>query len=567
MEPDSFSLATSWTRLDSQPQQHREDCGICSYGQDSVIVVGGHGPTSGDVLTSVERFDFSANQWSSLPDLTIERYACTAIAVNDILYVFGGKNRFYRKLDTCEVLNLSDPIGGFRILKKRIPKPQRWRLWAGGIKRARAAHCNNLIYLVGGDRDDEVYQYCGSRSFLSFDTDTQSFRYLRSRRERRHQPAVAILNDTILVVGGFTAWNRALRGRTGIFPSPFVETFHIPSQKWTQRIPSMPSRLLNTLVRYPAFMAEPKAIVFGFAWDDRYFVYGRETGYLLYDSRVSQWKLCNTGVDSKGHLGTVTLVESQRCLVSCKYNGVFRLDILNQIQAGSVAGSSSQSDKSNDRSKVYTRASGIGPVGELSALGSFRNAQHNDTPLLFVSHRGPDTKDAIARPTQWFVSKCLKIPTFFDDESLQAGDPKMPQLVDAAYKCTHALVLLSRTFIQSRYCVQELNTFMARRYDNPDNIRVMLALWNIDSLDLYSESLDELVYLRNRTRTNNPAEYMMETLFPYLSKVLPHEQGAFSRDMLERCLVEYVERNRGETEKSIPSALERFVKRKLEREE
>jgi len=95
------------------------------------------------------------------------------------------------------------------------------------------------------------------------------------------------------------------------------------------------------------------------------------------------------------------------------------------------------------------------------------------TYYVFLSHTGRDgVKEDIARPTHWFLQNVLNIDAFLDDEDAIWSDGKMRALIEHAYRCTHALVILSPSFRQQRYCIMELNTFMSR-----SDVHVMPALW------------------------------------------------------------------------------------------
>ena len=107
-------------------------------------------------------------------------------------------------------------------------------------------------------------------------------------------------------------------------------------------------------------------------------------------------------------------------------------------------------------------------VGELT-LDSVDNPSQEwpmstDRFSIFVSHTGQDgAKEEIARPTHWLLTKKLGAEAFLDDENATPGDGTVKVLIEPAYKCSHAVVIISPSFRKRRCCVQELNTFMARR--------------------------------------------------------------------------------------------------------
>mmetsp|Transcript_27326 Transcript_27326/g.38652 ORF Transcript_27326/g.38652 Transcript_27326/m.38652 type:complete len:158 (-) Transcript_27326:661-1134(-) len=113
---------------------------------------------------------------------------------------------------------------------------------------------------------------------------------------------------------------------------------------------------------------------------------------------------------------------------------------------------------------------------------------------VFVSFRGPDTREIIARPTYWFLKNKLKVEAFLDDESMGEGEIQDKSLLTAAYKCTHALVLVSPGFRESDDCVKELNTFMYR-HTNKNNITIIPALWGITNLKGYVNAFQTIVWV------------------------------------------------------------------------
>jgi hypothetical protein len=175
-------------------------------------------------------------------------------------------------------------------------------------------------------------------------------------------------------------------------------------------------------------------------------------------------------------------------------------------------------------------------------------------PLVFLSHRGPETKEGIVRPTNWFLREKMDVRTFFDESSMVPGHEKMLSLTQAAHSCSHALVLLTPDFRTSEYCVMELNTFMMRR--DRGTCKIIPALWNMGTIkgEGYAPGLNDINWLKQEPRDDFPT-YLTERLWPFLLQ----ELGKTVRNPLNlrECLIQYVKENRGN--KAIPPSLERLV--------
>jgi len=83
--------------------------------------------------------------------------------------------------------------------------------------------------------------------------------------------------------------------------------------------------------------------------------------------------------------------------------------------------------------------------------------------VFFLSHRGPDTKEALVRPLS-FILKEMNVPHFFDqnDEAMQLGKVNSNQMAEAAWAARVGVVVLSDRFAESKWCLRELNTFLLR---------------------------------------------------------------------------------------------------------
>ena len=70
---------------------------------DTIYVMGGR-DSNDRVLDDVQRFDLTSGEWVAMPRLLERRESCAAAAVNGVLYVIGGRDDTGRVLDTVEAL-------------------------------------------------------------------------------------------------------------------------------------------------------------------------------------------------------------------------------------------------------------------------------------------------------------------------------------------------------------------------------------------------------------------------------------------------------------------------------
>ena len=100
---------------------------------------------------------------------------------------------------------------------------------------------------------------------------------------------------------------------------------------------------------------------------------------------------------------------------------------------------------------------------------------------LFLCHRGPDCKDDLVAALA-FVLKKLGVSHFFDRDSLQAGTPSNVEAMRAAcHQAALAVVVVSETFFESKWCQRELNTFAWRSSgsSNSSAARMHPAYWRV----------------------------------------------------------------------------------------
>ncbi|KAG2663135.1 hypothetical protein I3760_16G013600 [Carya illinoinensis] len=100
---------------------------------------------------------------------------------------------------------------------------------------------------------------------------------------------------------------------------------------------------------------------------------------------------------------------------------------------------------------------------------------------VFLSFRGEDTRNNFTDPLYHaLVDK--GISTFKDDEKIEIGKPISPELLRAIEKSSMAVIVLSRNYASSTWCLQELAAItecMKKR-----EMRVLPIFYHVDPSDV-----------------------------------------------------------------------------------
>jgi hypothetical protein len=175
--------------------------------------------------------------------------------------------------------------------------------------------------------------------------------------------------------------------------------------------------------------------------------------------------------------------------------------------------------------------------------------------FVFISQTGRDgSKEEIARPTSWFLNSICDVKTFLDATDINPGCDKTSEVMQPAYQCSHALVIVSPKYRTRQFCVQELNTFMKRRQREP-NFRVIPVLWRIDNIDGYHREVDELTWIADGHH-NTPESFLLNVLWPKLLQVF--ERPKLSYMELKQELVHYIKEHFGVGD--MPFCFQRFLR-------
>ena len=83
-------LTDNWRRISSISKARM--CAAVATVREKIIVVGGFHDLTRTIEPSCEIFDPITNQWSLVPSPGFPRADCSAVSINDIVYLFGGEN-------------------------------------------------------------------------------------------------------------------------------------------------------------------------------------------------------------------------------------------------------------------------------------------------------------------------------------------------------------------------------------------------------------------------------------------------------------------------------------------
>ena len=78
---------------------------------------------------------------------------------------------------------------------------------------------------------------------------------------------------------------------------------------------------------------------------------------------------------------------------------------------------------------------------------------------MFLSFRGEDTRNSFTDHLYWALDRG-NIKTFRDDEELPRGEEISPQLLKAIEASRIAIIVFSKTYAHSRWCLDELVKIM-----------------------------------------------------------------------------------------------------------
>jgi len=157
-----------------------------------IYVVGGMNGNGASVAT-VEAFDPVTETWSAEPPMTTRRDNPGAAAVDDRLYVFGGRTRDADGSSpepTLSSVEMFDPTSGAWI--SRAPMPTGRRTMAVG-------RLNDRVQLIGGEIRADGAAFSQNEEY---DPATDTWRTLRSISTGRHGAVGGTTGGNIYVIAG-----------------------------------------------------------------------------------------------------------------------------------------------------------------------------------------------------------------------------------------------------------------------------------------------------------------------------------------------------------------------------
>ena len=130
----------------------------------------------------------------------------------------------------------------------------------------------------------------------------------------------------------------------------------------------------------------------------------------------------------------------------------------------------------------------------MASIPSSSSPTHEWKYDVFISFRGEDTRATFTD----HLYNCLVergISTFTDDEKLELGTPIGPELLKAVEQSRFAVVILSRNYASSRWCLTELAEIVACK--KRTGLVVLPVFYDVDPSDvrkqkgIYAEAFKE----------------------------------------------------------------------------
>jgi len=115
---------------------------------------------------------------------------------------------------------------------------------------------------------------------------------------------------------------------------------------------------------------------------------------------------------------------------------------------------------------------------------------------VFLSFRGEDTRYNFTG----YLKKALDdkgVRTFMDDEELKKGDEITPSLLKAIDDSMMAIVVLSKNYASSSFCLKELSKILDTMKDNKVDRSILPVFYNVDPSDVrklkrnYGEAMEK----------------------------------------------------------------------------
>ncbi len=182
-----------WTQEQSMPYPRYYGASIMYSKNDTtwLYVFGGDTTSNGDATNGCLRYNVVSDTWEYINSLPTPMRVNSAARLGDKLYTMGG----------------FDGISSDTSIKKFYEYDVNTRVWTelpelpeGIFFHKAIGYQDSLIYIIGGVRSDSTVFL---NKVLLFNTNTQQFREATPLPEQRANFALAVLNNTIIITGGY----------------------------------------------------------------------------------------------------------------------------------------------------------------------------------------------------------------------------------------------------------------------------------------------------------------------------------------------------------------------------
>jgi N-acetylneuraminic acid mutarotase len=198
----------------------RVGCGLCRLSDGDLYATGGW-KTDDEALASVERYDPCLDIWSTAPSMPRPRYAHSAFAVGNAMYVVGGI--------------VQDEEGGCETVNSVLKFDCRMQTWSEvasmPAERDNAGACvlGSDIYIFGGKSESGA----PTSTTYRFNTETNEWATLAPMSEATSQDSVSVLDGLIYVMGGLDSDENFISS---------IHRFHPLGNLWTAVAPMSVAR-------------------------------------------------------------------------------------------------------------------------------------------------------------------------------------------------------------------------------------------------------------------------------------------------------------------------------------
>ncbi|KAL6183112.1 hypothetical protein ACLB2K_044523 [Fragaria x ananassa] len=238
----------------------------------------------------------------------------------------------------------------------------------------------------------------------------------------------------------------------------------------------------------------------------------------------------------------ITVIKRIWTLVKRPFISMVKSSQDNQVIAVMDASASLSSAASSSSSEMRASCVAAGPVTSSSAAVERKYD-------VYLSFGGPDTRKGVIFEI-YDQLQTRGIKTFMDDREFEVGDPVPPTLIEAIRESRFAVVVFSRDYASSTWCLEELTAICECMKDEnrilpllyhvqPSDVRLGKRRFNAafsvletssgsEKMQRWSEALEKVAnYVRWNTQDYKTHKQLVEAIVEFLhSKVLPDAMGS-----------------------------------------